>query len=135
MLFAGNLWGNAKMFDQVRLTCYFYCTWIQEKGAYVQLSLSYVALQERHGRRLRSIIVGGMQDESYYLGPVEQPSKAPRETMGDVNFPLFEDRSIREDPLGLRHSFPAQAFGLKTTVDFLDTVRAYPHERFNRYWD
>lgn len=93
---------------------------MQEKGGFAQASLSYVSLQERHGPRIRSILIGGMLQENN--GPVERPGKAPRGVSADENFPLYENRSIRDDPLDLRHSFPAQAFGLKTTVSFIDKV-------------
>ncbi len=93
---------------------------VQEKGGYAQASLSYVSLQERHGPRIRSILIGGiLYDNS---GPAERPGKAPRGVAADENFPLYENRSLRDDPLDLRHSFPAQAFGLKTTVSFIDKV-------------
>jgi len=88
----------------------------QEKGGYAQASLSYLSVQERYGQRLRTVLVGGVQFDG--TGPVEKPSKPLPEISRDESFPLFEDRSVRADPLGLRHSFPAQAFGLKTTVDF-----------------
>jgi hypothetical protein len=89
----------------------------QEKGGYGQASVSYLSVQENHGRRLRTVLVGGVQFDS--TGAVEKPSKPLREISRDESFPLFEDRSVRPDPLGLRHSFPAQAFGLMTTIDFV----------------
>lgn len=96
----------------------------QEKGGYAQASVSYVSVQEGHGRRLRTVLVGGVQFDS--TGPVEKPSKPLREISKDESFPLFEDRSVRPDPLGLRHSFPAQAFGLMTTIDFIKKLSSEP---------
>jgi hypothetical protein len=96
----------------------------QEKGGYAQASVSYLSVQENHGRRLRTVLVGGVQFDS--TGPVEKPSKPLREISRDESFPLFEDRSVRPDPLGLRHSFPAQAFGLMTTIDFIKKLSSEP---------
>jgi hypothetical protein len=96
----------------------------QEKGGYAQASVSYLSVQEGHGRRLRTVLVGGVQFDS--TGPVEKPSKPLREISRDESFPLFEDRSVRPDPLGLRHSFPAQAFGLMTTIDFIKKLSSEP---------
>jgi hypothetical protein len=59
-------------------------------------------------------------------GPVEKPSKPLKEISRDESFPLFENRSVRVDPVGLRHSFPAQAFGLKTTIDFITKLSSEP---------
>jgi hypothetical protein len=96
----------------------------QEKGGYAQASVSYLSVQEGHGRRLRTVLVGGVQFDS--TGPVEKPSKPLKEIDRDESFPLFEDRSVRPDPLGLRHSFPAQAFGLMTTIDFIKKLSSEP---------
>ena len=93
-----------------------------EKGGYVQASLSYVSLQERSGQRVRSILLGGVQHNINKL-PIGLPGKPRPEKGADSSFPLFQDRSIRPDPFGLRHTFPEQAFGLKMTVDFIEKVR------------
>jgi len=92
-----------------------------EKGGYVQASLSYVSLQERYGQRIRSILLGGVQHNMNKL-PIGLPGKPRPEKGSDSSFPMFEDRSIRHDPFGLRHTFPEQAFGLKTTVSFIEKV-------------
>jgi hypothetical protein len=89
----------------------------KENGLYGQLSVGYVCLRERHGRRFRTILLGGMQHD--ISGPIEKAGKRTPDIVADENFPLFERRSIREDPLDLRHSFPAQAVGVKSTIDFL----------------
>lgn len=88
-----------------------------EKGLYGQLSVGYVCLRERHGRRFKTILLGGIQHD--ISGPIEKAGSRTPDIVADENFPLFERRSIREDPLDLRHSFPAQAIGLKSTIDFL----------------
>ena len=88
-----------------------------QKGGYLQTSLAYLSVCEQHGSKLRQLVKGGVAYNA--SGPVEQPGK-PLETVGrDESFPLYEDRSVRPDPIGLRHTFPAQAFGAKTTVDFI----------------
>ena len=87
-----------------------------EMGCYGQLSLAYISLQERHGPRIRTILIGGMQNTGHHY-PLEKPAVPPSEVNADENFPFFERRSVREDPLGLRYSFPSQAVGLKSTVD------------------
>jgi hypothetical protein len=87
------------------------------KGLYGQLSVGYVCLRERHGRRFRTILLGGMQHDIF--GPIETAGSRTPDIVADENFPLFERRSIREDPLDLRHSYPAQAVGVKSTIDFL----------------
>lgn len=49
-------------------------------------------------------------------GPIEVVSQPLGEVHRDESFPFFEDRSVRPDPLQLRHTFPVQAFGCKATV-------------------
>jgi hypothetical protein len=88
-----------------------------EKGLYGQLSVGYLCLRERLGRRFRTILLGGMQHD--ISGPIEKAASRTPDIAADENFPLFERRSIREDPLALRHSFPSQALGVKSTIDFL----------------
>jgi hypothetical protein len=92
-----------------------------DKGGYVQASLSFVSLQEKYGQRIRSILLGGVQHSASKL-PIGLPGKPRPEKGADSSFPLFEDRSIRHDPLGLRHTFPEQAFGMKMTVDYIEKV-------------
>ena len=88
----------------------------KEFGMHAQLSVSFLSLQELYNQRTRTILIGGMRHEDH--PSLDRPSQKPREVNLDENFPLFERRSIREDPLDLRHSFPSQAFGLKTTIEF-----------------
>ncbi|KAL3924286.1 MAG: hypothetical protein SGILL_001138 [Bacillariaceae sp.] len=88
-----------------------------EPGLYVQLSTSFVSLQERFGQRKRTVLLGGMQRDDHLS--LHLPSVRPQEIGADEFFPLFERRGIRDDPLDLRHLFPTQAFGVKTTVDIL----------------
>ena len=92
-----------------------------DKGGYVQASLSYMSLQERFGQRVRSILIGGIQHDVHKL-QIRLPGKPRPEIRVDESFPLFEDRSIRPDPFGLRHTFPEQAFGLKMTVNYIEKV-------------
>lgn len=88
----------------------------ETKGGYVQASIGYFRVMERFKSRVRTLMVGGAEHDS--RGPLSAALKRP-EVGIDESFPLYEDRSIRLDPSGLRYTFPTQAFGLKTTVDFL----------------
>lgn len=89
-----------------------------EKGGYAQVSVAFVSVQERHKDRLRTILKGGVEYHETGLGR----GKPLNEVALDETFPLFEDRSVRPDPLGLRYTFPSQAVGVKTTLDFLQVV-------------
>lgn len=86
-------------------------------GMYAQLSTAFVSLQERYQQRKRTLLLGGMQRDDHLS--LNLPSRKPTEIGADEFFPLFERRGIRDDPLDLRHLFPTQAFGLKTTIDLL----------------
>lgn len=66
--------------------------------------------------------MGGAQYDN--TGPVEQPAKPLSEVGRDETFPLYENRSVRPDPVGLRHTFPGQAFGLKMTVNLRQRLAA-----------
>jgi hypothetical protein len=92
-----------------------------EKGGYAQASLSYICIQERHRARVRSVLLGGIQHDLNW-NPLEKPGRPEPERASDESFPLFEDRCIRNDPMGLRHSFPVQAFGTKSTISYIDKV-------------
>lgn len=92
----------------------------KEKGGYAQASISYVSVTERSGKKSHPLLIGGVQYDT--SGPIEQPAKPLSAVGRDVTFPLYEDRSIRPDPLWLRHTFPAQAFGIKTTAEFIKKV-------------
>jgi hypothetical protein len=37
---------------------------------------------------------------------------------------MYEERSVRPDPAGLRYTYPEQAFGLKTTIDYVKRLNA-----------
>ena len=89
----------------------------RHKGGYLQGSLAFVSIQERVGSRIRTLLVGGAQRDEVGAGPLEQPTGRRKEVHRDETFPLYEDRSVRPDPIGLRYTFPEQAFGLKMTVD------------------
>lgn len=102
----------------------------REKGTYVQMSLSYISLQEMFQKKLTILLRGGAQQDAD-LGPIETPTIPRPEIPGDENFPLFEDRSVRPDPLDLRHSFPAQAVGMKSTVNFVDNISNPEHEEIH----
>jgi hypothetical protein len=109
----------------------------RDPGFYAQLSASFITLQERFNKRKRTILFGGMQREDHLS--LLLPSRKPLEIGADEFFPLFERRGIREDPLDLRHLFPTQALGVKTTVDILKEKRASdnsslgPHEFETKY--
>ena len=66
---------------------------------------------------MKILLMNGMRQEDHLS--FRESIKARQEVNADANFPLFERRSIRQDPLDLRHSFPSQGFGHKITVDFL----------------
>ncbi|KAG7352504.1 chorein or VPS13 related protein [Nitzschia inconspicua] len=87
----------------------------RDPGLYAQLSTAFFTLQERFGGRKRTVMLGGMQRDDHLS--LMLPSRKPLEIGADEFFPLFERRGIREDPLDLRHLFPTQALGIKTTVD------------------
>jgi hypothetical protein len=89
----------------------------RDPGLYVQLSASFVSLQERFNKQKRTVLLGGMQRDDHLS--LLLPSRKPLEIGADEFFPLFEGRGIRGDPLDLRHLFPTQAIGVKTTIDVL----------------
>ena len=100
-----------------------------EHGFYVQVSTSFASLQERIGHHKRTLLLAGIQRDDHLS--LHLPSRKPQEINADEFFPLFERRSIRDDPLDLRHLFPTQAFGLKTTIDILDQSKDDgTHDRF-----
>lgn len=86
-------------------------------GFYGQASVSYCSIQERYNDQMKILLMNGMRQEDHLS--FRESIKARQEVNADANFPLFERRSIRQDPLDLRHSFPSQGFGHKITVDFL----------------
>ena len=96
-----------------------------DRGGIAQVSLSYIALQERHGQALRPLLYGGQQVKAAGLSGFNQKKKDEdhkpdmMEAAPEITFPLFEDRSIRLDGYG-RESLPSQAIGLKVTVDVQD---------------
>ena len=89
----------------------------KDKGGYVQASVSYVSIHEQHGSKRRPILVGGVQYDN--KGPMDEPAQPLSAVGRDETFPLYEDRSVRPDPIGLRYTFPAQAFGFKLSVDYI----------------
>eukprot|EP00536_Pseudo-nitzschia_multiseries_P001526 jgi/Psemu1/294444/fgenesh1_pm.19_\ len=91
----------------------------REHGLYAQLSTSFVSLQERVGHHRRTLLMGGMHRDDHLSRHL--PSRKPKEVCADDFFPLFERRGIRDDPLDLRHLFPTQAFGLKSTIDIFSS--------------
>ena len=90
----------------------------KEKGGYIQASISYLSIQEQYDNRIRYLLVGGAQYNKD--GPIEKPGKPLSELGRDETFPLYEDRCVRPDPIGLRHTFPGQAIGFKMTVGYND---------------
>ncbi|KAL7581501.1 hypothetical protein ACA910_022070 [Epithemia clementina (nom. ined.)] len=112
-------------FELVSKGCIVEAIWpkvTKERGGYVQASVAYFTLEEKYRQQIKTLMSGGVQFRPD--NPVELPSKPLSEFGRDETFPLFEDRVVRPDPLGLRYTFPAQAFGLKSTVDFVETPQA-----------
>jgi len=72
------------------------------------------------------LLVGGAHYDN--TGPVEKPAMPLGEVGRDDTFPLYEDRSVRPDPFGLRHTFPAQAVGFKLTVNYHKKLGLDPAE-------
>ena len=91
----------------------------QRKGGYIQASLSYISIHEMYGNRHRCLLMGGVQYNEKGQG-LEDPATPLSEVGRDETFPLYEQRSVRPDPTGLRHTFPAQAIGVKTTIEYLE---------------
>ena len=77
------------------------------------MSLSYISLHDKFGKLTRPLFSGGMLPDDNEKDSADMMSMV----LGDANFPLFERRSIRDDPICLRHSFPVQAVGIKLTAD------------------
>ena len=95
-----------------------------DRGGIAQVSLSYISLQERHGKALRPLLYGGQQVKAAGVSALnrkkaEDDKPDMMEAAPEITFPLFEDRSIRLDGYG-RESLPSQAIGLKVTVDVQD---------------
>lgn len=90
-----------------------------EFGFYLQSSVAYCSIAEKFHGKGKTLLINGMAREDHTS--LEKPSKKPHEINVDENFPLFERRSIRDDPLDVRHSFPSQGLGQKVTVEFLDS--------------
>ena len=89
-----------------------------EMGGYAQLSVAHVMLKEEYNRSLKVLLTGGVQLN--LDGPIEDMFKGTPVYDRDETFPLYEDRALKSDPLVLRFKYPAQAFGLKTTIENLD---------------
>lgn len=102
------------------------CCVSQQKGGYLQASVAYVSVQERFGSRIRTLLVGGgaAQREVHDDGPLESATRTGKEVRRDESFPMYEDRCVRPDPTGLRHTYPEQAIGVKTTVDYVKKLSA-----------
>jgi hypothetical protein len=102
--------------------------WTQQKGGYLQASVAFLSLQERYGSRIRTLLVGGgggsQLQEPHDDRPVEAATRPRREVRRDESFPMYEERSVRPDPVGLRYTYPEQAFGVKMTVDYVKRLTA-----------
>ena len=98
-----------------------------EKGLHLQISMSYISMQELFGDRIRFLMVGGLQHD-LPVWPVERSSPCVAEILSDENFPIFIDRCIQPDSLRFRHTFPAQAVGIKSTVSYVDNVASPDQE-------
>ena len=102
-----------------------------DRGGIAQMSLSYISLQERHGKALRPLLYGGQQVQPVgsfgfkqtraNIDGKDSTARIPdmMESAPEITFPLFEDRSIRLDGYG-RENLPSQAIGLKVTVEVQD---------------
>ncbi|GKY99775.1 hypothetical protein MPSEU_000931400 [Mayamaea pseudoterrestris] len=89
------------------------------KGGYLQASVGFVRVTEQFGNRVRTLLVGGAENAQ---NGIHSPSQKPM-IARDESFPLYEERSIRPDPSGLRYTFPIQCFGMKTTIECLEKSR------------
>lgn len=98
---------------------------LQEKGGYVQTSISQISIQERCGQRVRTIITGGCQQEDH-TGQMEVEDQPHAEVEKDESFPKFHCRAIRDDPLDSRQTFPVQAVSLATTINYVFRKRCRP---------
>lgn len=67
---------------------------------------------------MRSLLLGGGRryEKECAASFDETKHMSSRLLSRDETFPLYEDRSVRPDPLGLRQSFPCQTLGWKMTV-------------------
>jgi hypothetical protein len=63
-----------------------------EKGGYLQASVSYLSVNERHGEKIRPLVIGGVEYDN--TGPLEQPGVPLSEVGRDETFPLYEYRCI-----------------------------------------
>jgi hypothetical protein len=97
---------------------------MNEFGFYGQTSVASCSMQEKYGSEMKILMNNGMKQEDHLS--FDTPMEKPREVLADENFPLFERRSIRDDPLDLRHSFPFQGLGAKVTVDILNPDMSSP---------
>ena len=114
-VYPGHQRGNIQVSSKGCITEFIWPKANNEPGFYVQASVSFISVQERLDQSVRTILLGGITHGDHMS--IHQPHNAPREVPADENFPMFERRSLRDDPLELRHTFPAQAFGTKTSVD------------------
>lgn len=92
----------------------------------MQASVSYISIHEQYGQRIRPLLVGGVQYDN--TGAVEHPAKPLSEVGRDETFPLYEERSVRPNPIGLRHTFPGQAIGLKMTANYIGKLASETQE-------
>jgi hypothetical protein len=73
-----------------------------------------VSIQERVGKRIRFLLVGGIKYD--FSGPLNRPPMPLDESKSGKVFPIYQDRSIRPDPLGMRQRYPNQSVGVKVLV-------------------
>ncbi|KAL3945195.1 MAG: hypothetical protein SGBAC_000732 [Bacillariaceae sp.] len=95
-----------------------------EFGFHAQASVAYCALEESYGLQRTTLFINGIAREKH--SPMGNKQTNAREISFDENFPFFEQRSIRNDPLDMRSTFPSQGVGQKLTVDFLNKDLANP---------
>ncbi|CAJ1957250.1 unnamed protein product [Cylindrotheca closterium] len=95
-----------------------------EFGFHAQASVAYCTLEEAYGNQRTTLFINGIARKDHSSMGNKQTNA--EEISFDENFPFFEKRSIRNDPLDLRRTFPSQGVGQKLTVDFLNKDLANP---------
>ena len=106
------------MFSTIVSDLSLLCTCVTlQRQLVLQFSISCVYLQEYSKTYLKEIVAGGKHHDPTIETRFERSEEVHE------SFPTFEEKSIRNDPIDVRNTYPVQALGLKTTVDFQDEVR------------
>lgn len=95
------------------------------KGAYLQASVSQVSIQERFAERTQFLTTGGRLHDPVPT-PIEKCARSPIQVEEEDGFPTFQNRAICEDRLDMRGTYPAQAVGVKVTIDCQTREKAKP---------